>query len=193
MCQVDVVKILPRNCCVSQRQNIGSGQGWQICLQSGSDWPQMGQIRGFFRSDFSAFGAESPNALKSDLKKSRICPIWDHSDPLWRQIYHPCPDWCSLTVSYLLSLHLLTVQGCQAGCNQCQISQIYYTFIRFGKYSFLKLNLTLKNNNQQMVDTSWLCRPTDRHGIFSKLQITPVLYPTWHPQFVRPGISAGVR
>ena len=26
-------------------------------LQSGSSWPQIGQIRGFFRSDFSAFGA----------------------------------------------------------------------------------------------------------------------------------------
>ena len=31
--------------------------------------PQMGQIQGFFRSDFSAFGAGAPNALKSDLKK----------------------------------------------------------------------------------------------------------------------------
>ena len=30
--------------------------------------PNMGQIRGFFRSDFSAFGAPAPNALKSDLK-----------------------------------------------------------------------------------------------------------------------------
>ena len=28
----------------------------------------MGNIRGFFRSDFSAFGAGAPNALKSDLK-----------------------------------------------------------------------------------------------------------------------------
>ena len=40
----------------------------------------MGQIRGFFRSDFSAFGAPAPNALKSDLKKSRICPIWGQCD-----------------------------------------------------------------------------------------------------------------
>ena len=32
-------------------------QGLQVWLQSGSDWTQMGQIRGFFRSDFSAFGA----------------------------------------------------------------------------------------------------------------------------------------
>ena len=27
----------------------------------GQDWPQMGQIRGFFRSDFSAFGAPAPS------------------------------------------------------------------------------------------------------------------------------------
>ena len=30
------------------------------------------------------------NVLKSDLKKSQICPIWGvHSDPLWSQTYHP--------------------------------------------------------------------------------------------------------
>ena len=51
----------------------------------GSDWPRMGQIRVFFRSDFSAFGV-----MKSDLKKPRICPIWGQSDPLWSQTYHPC-------------------------------------------------------------------------------------------------------
>ena len=31
-----------------------------------------------------------PNVLISDLKKSRICPIWGQSDPLWSQTYHPC-------------------------------------------------------------------------------------------------------
>ena len=50
----------------------------------------MGQIRGFIRSDFSAFGAGAPNALKSDLKKPRICPIWGQSDQIWSQTYHPC-------------------------------------------------------------------------------------------------------
>ena len=29
---------------------------------------QIGQIRDFFRSDFSTFGASAPNALKSNLK-----------------------------------------------------------------------------------------------------------------------------
>ena len=29
------------------------------------------------------FGAVRQNVLKSDRKKSRICPIWGQSDPLW--------------------------------------------------------------------------------------------------------------
>ena len=33
--------------------------------------------------------AGAPNALKSDPKKPRICPIWGKSDPLWSQTYHP--------------------------------------------------------------------------------------------------------
>ena len=56
---------------------------------NGQIGPQMGQIRGFFRSDFIAFDAGAPNALKSDSKMPRICPIWGQSDPLWSQIYHP--------------------------------------------------------------------------------------------------------
>ena len=40
-------------------------QGCQIWAQSGSVWPQMGQIRDFFRSDFSTL---SQNVPKSDLK-----------------------------------------------------------------------------------------------------------------------------
>ena len=31
----------------------------------------------------------APNALKSDLKKPRICLIWGQSDLLWRLPYHP--------------------------------------------------------------------------------------------------------
>ena len=31
------------------------GQSGQMWAQSWSDWPQMGQIRDFFRSDFSRF------------------------------------------------------------------------------------------------------------------------------------------
>ena len=43
-------------------------QACHIWLQSGSDWHQMGQIRGFFRSYFSTFWL---------VEKSRICPIWE--------------------------------------------------------------------------------------------------------------------
>ena len=66
----------------------------------------MEQIRGFFRSDFSAFGAGAPNTLKSDLKKPRICPIWGQSDPFLSQTYHP---WHS----HVLDAHLSRDKGCK--------------------------------------------------------------------------------
>ena len=34
------------------------------------------------------FGAVRQNVLKSDLNKSRICPIWCQSDHIWTQICH---------------------------------------------------------------------------------------------------------
>ena len=37
---------------------------------------------GLFQVRFHCIWRPAPNALKSDLKKSRICPIWGHSDPL---------------------------------------------------------------------------------------------------------------
>ena len=42
-------------------------QGWQVWLQSGSDWPQMGQIRGFFRSDFRTFGSSTHFGAKPTI------------------------------------------------------------------------------------------------------------------------------
>ena len=66
----------------------------------------MGQIRGFFRSDFSAFGAGAPNALKSDLKKiqdlSNLGSIWPTLEPnlpspcfgkVVRRCNLPCSQW----------------------------------------------------------------------------------------------------
>ena len=50
----------------------------------------MGQIRGFSDHISVHLARGAPNALKSDLKKPRICPIWGLSDPLWSQTYHPC-------------------------------------------------------------------------------------------------------
>ena len=45
----------------------------------------------------------SQNVQKSDLKKSRLCPMWDQSDPLWTQMCHPCAIYnihmCTLEVS----------------------------------------------------------------------------------------------
>ena len=38
--------------------------GYQIWPQSGSDWPQMRQIREFFRSDSVHFGSPSQKVLK---------------------------------------------------------------------------------------------------------------------------------
>ena len=63
--------------------------GPQMWLQSGLDWPQLGQIRDFFRSDFSTFGSYEPNVLISYLKKSRMYPISSPSDPLWALILTP--------------------------------------------------------------------------------------------------------
>ena len=66
-------------------------QGCKVWLQSGSDWPQMEQIRDFLRLYFSAFGSYSKNVLKyHHLKMSRIiCPIYDQSDLLCNQTWHP--------------------------------------------------------------------------------------------------------
>ena len=37
-----------------------TGEG-KFGIQISSDWPQMGQIRDIFRSDFSTFGSTEPN------------------------------------------------------------------------------------------------------------------------------------
>ena len=102
----------------------------QVWLQSGSDWPQKGQIQGFFRSDFSSFGAPAPNALKSDLEKPRICPIWGQSDPLWSQTYHP---WSGL--------HRQTTIGSQ--------------FVNFGFGPHKNLNHQVKICNFQYVNINY--------------------------------------
>ena len=57
------------------------------------------QIRDIFRSDFSSFWLVEPKYRKEGgfylisyiplLKKSEICLIWDKSDLLWGQNWHP--------------------------------------------------------------------------------------------------------
>ena len=59
-------------------------QGFWVCLQSGSDWPQRRQIRDVFRS-YSVNLAHRTKYAESDLKKSRICLILGQSDPFWSQ------------------------------------------------------------------------------------------------------------
>ena len=41
----------------------------------------MAQIRTTFRSAFCIFDSTKQSVLKSDVKKSRICPIYVQSDP----------------------------------------------------------------------------------------------------------------
>ena len=55
------------------------------------------------------FGSPSQNVLKSDLKKPRICPIWDQSDPIRTKIWHPWksrdnlrPVFCSICLTKLI-------------------------------------------------------------------------------------------
>ena len=42
---------------------------------------------GNFQIRFSTFWRTAPKGTESDLKISRICPIWGQSDPLWGQIW----------------------------------------------------------------------------------------------------------
>ena len=72
---------------VDDVSHVSEKLGHQIWTQNGSDWPQIRQIRDFFRSDFSTFWRLRQNVLKSDLKRSRICRIWGQSDPFWVQIW----------------------------------------------------------------------------------------------------------
>ena len=54
--------------------------------QSVSELPHIEQIHDWFRSE------PSQNALKLDLKKSRICSIYVQSDSLYAQTRQPCCD-----------------------------------------------------------------------------------------------------
>ena len=51
-------------------------QGCQIWHPNWVRLAQIGQIWDFLRSVSVHFGSASQNVLKSDLKKSQICPIW---------------------------------------------------------------------------------------------------------------------
>ena len=66
------------------RKRLSQVDNWSQCRTGmvglAPTWVRLapnGTNPGFFRSDFSAFGAGALNVLKSDLKKPRICPIWE--------------------------------------------------------------------------------------------------------------------
>ena len=68
-------------------------------LQSGSDWPLMGQIRDFFRSDFSTFGSMSQMYWYLIWKSPGFVQFGvQYDDPLWSQTYHP---WTQLGGGFL--------------------------------------------------------------------------------------------
>ena len=56
----------------------------------------MGQIRGFSRSDLA------PNALKSDLKKPRICPIGVNLTHLGAKPTIPVNEYHSATITNII-------------------------------------------------------------------------------------------
>ena len=75
---------------------------------TGSDWHQMGQIMDFLRSVSVHFGS-SQNKLKLIIKKSQICPIWGHSDPIWMPNLIS-PESTHLLVPYLTYLYKTDVK-----------------------------------------------------------------------------------
>ena len=50
--------------------------------EPGSDWTPNGTNPGLFQIRFQCIWRRAPNALKSNLKKPRIYPIWGQFDPL---------------------------------------------------------------------------------------------------------------
>ena len=60
------------------KQMYTLGLGHQIWTQNGSDWPQMGQIRDFFRSDFNTFWRFDWPQMKQirDFFRSDFSTFW---------------------------------------------------------------------------------------------------------------------
>ena len=60
-------------------------QGYQGGHQSGSNWPKIGHIRDFFRSDFSTFWPDQPKCTEIWSEKapglSHLGPIWPTFEP----------------------------------------------------------------------------------------------------------------
>ena len=78
--------------------------GHQIGTQNYSDWPQMGQIRDFFRSD-----------------KSRICPIWGQSAPFWTPTWSPSSGCISVNILVSTCCSLQTQHTIDVAYNQLKV------------------------------------------------------------------------
>ena len=59
---------------------VGLAPKWDRLASNGTN-------PGLFPIRFQCIWRGAPNALKSDLKKPQISPIWGQSDPLWGQTY----------------------------------------------------------------------------------------------------------
>ena len=98
---------LAGTCCWPAGQPL---QGCQIRSESGSYCPKLDKS-GTFSDHISVyFDTLSQNVLKSDLKKSRNCPIWGQSDPLSTQI---C--WPSHYVNLTTNITTARLHGYQSG------------------------------------------------------------------------------
>ena len=68
-------------------QSVPALRNAKFVIQIGSEWPQMGQIWDFFRSDFSTFLLAVTGIFS---EKSRICYIFvGQPDQLWSLIWNP--------------------------------------------------------------------------------------------------------
>ena len=56
------------------------------------DRSKIVQFWDFLRSVFSTFWLDEPKCTESDLKNSRICPIWGQSDPFWVIVWLPMSE-----------------------------------------------------------------------------------------------------
>ena len=79
------------------------GRFGSIVGQIGPKWDKSGAFSDI-SVRFALRQAEAPNALKSDLKKTRICPISFQSDPLCSQTYHPCMNMGTYTAGMSINV-----------------------------------------------------------------------------------------
>ena len=147
----------------------------------------MGQIRGFFRSEFSAFGApgrqmywnltwKSPGFVSSQMywnliwKSPGFVQFGVQSDPLWSQTYHP---WLLTTVVYVTFTLMSSIFRLQS------------RGVRFGhKVGQIGTKCDKSGDIEDIFNTFWICNPKiffKRHYFSLLVSIWPTLEPTLTP------------